>query len=423
MTAILADQFDEASRVKLGASPQATPAILALLAVDPAVTVRAAVALNDATPSGVQQSLATDGDERVRMLLARKLAGFAFGGAEEEHLQCQAARLLEGLVRDEAVRVRLAIAGVLKEMPESTQGIVLQLAQDADITVSEPIIRLSPLLAPEDLLALLAAPPAPETVTAIARRPHLAESVSDAIAASAHSAAIHALLANRSAAIREATLDSLVAQSVHHCEWHEPLVQRPALPPKAARALADVVATHYLEMLAARVDLASDLTNELQEKLSRRLRSNGGQDDMPGTPDHRGSDRQGTRHAAIRQADRGHAAARGPARRGTAGLRAAGARGRHAVLCRGARGLAPQRQGSNQPVLEGGIQHADRRAAAVAALPHPARRGAWVRASAATSRSRRPKCAGSWNFSAAAGAEGKIATAKLFQLAAGSAWR
>ncbi len=281
MTAALAGQFDEASRVKLGASPQATPAILALLAADPAVTVRAAVALNDATPAGVQRSLANDGDERVRMLLARKLADFAFGGAEEEHLQSQAARLLEGLVRDEAVRVRLAIAGVLKEMPGAPKEIVMQLAQDTDIAVSEPIIRLSPLLAPEDLLALLAAPPAPETVTAIARRPHLSEQVSDAIAASAHSAAIHALLANRSAGIREATLDSLVAQSVHHCEWHEPLVQRPALPPKAARALADVVATQYLELLAARADLAPELTGELQEKLARRLKSDGGQDDMP----------------------------------------------------------------------------------------------------------------------------------------------
>jgi uncharacterized protein (DUF2336 family) len=281
VTAALAGQFDEASRVKLGASPQATPAILALLAADPAVTVRAAVALNDATPAGVQRSLANDGDERVRMLLARKLADFAFGGAEEEHLQSQAARLLEGLVRDEAVRVRLAIAGVLKEMPGAPKEIVMQLAQDTDIAVSEPIIRLSPLLAPEDLLALLAAPPAPETVTAIARRPHLSEQVSDAIAASAHSAAIHALLANRSAGIREATLDSLVAQSVHHCEWHEPLVQRPALPPKAARALADVVATQYLELLAARADLAPELTGELQEKLARRLKSDGGQDDMP----------------------------------------------------------------------------------------------------------------------------------------------
>ncbi len=281
MRAALADQFDEASRVKLGASPQATPAILALLAADPAVTVRAAVALNDATPVGVQESLATDGDERVRMLVARKLAGFAFGGAEEEQMERQAARLLESLVRDEAVRVRLAIASVLKEMPGAPKEIVLQLAHDTDITVSEPILRLSPLLAPEDLLALLAAPPAPETVTAIARRPHLSEPVSDAIAATAHSAAIHALLANRSAAIREATLDSLVAQSVHHCEWHEPLVQRPALPPKAARALADVVATHYLERLAARADLASELTDELQEKLARRLKSDGGQDDLP----------------------------------------------------------------------------------------------------------------------------------------------
>lgn len=281
MSALIADRFDEASRVKLGASPQATPAMLALLADDPAITVRAAVALNDATPHEVRAQLVHDGDERIRVLLARKLAGCALGKAEKNLLQGQAVLLLEDLVRDEAVRVRQVITEVLKEMPNAPKDVVLRLAEDAEMSVSEPIIRLSPLLTTEDLLALLAAPPAPGTVTAIARRPHLAEVVSAAVAATASSAAIHALLCNRSAAIREATLDSLIAQSVHHCEWHEPLVQRPALPPKAARALADVVATQYLELLARRADLPPELVRELEDTLALRLRSASPQDEAP----------------------------------------------------------------------------------------------------------------------------------------------
>lgn len=280
MSATLSEQFDEASRVKLGASPQATPAMLAMLADDPAITVRAAIAMNQATPHHVREMLAEDKDERVRVLLARNLAGCVVSHAEQELLQTQAAILLENLVRDEAVRVRQVIADVLREMPNAPKGIILQLAQDSDMSVSEPIIRLSPLLTQEDLLALLAAPPAPGTVTAIARRPHLSEAVSEGVAATASSAAIHALLCNRSAAIREATLDSLIAQSVHHCEWHEPLVQRPALPPKAARRLADVVATQYLEMLTQRADLPPDLAEELQGKLAARMAS-GSQEEPP----------------------------------------------------------------------------------------------------------------------------------------------
>src|SRR5207248_85745 len=131
--------------------------------------------------------------------------------------------------------------------------------------------RLSPLLTPEDLVALVSSPPAPETVTAVARRPHLAEAVSDAVAATADTAAIRSLLTNGSAAIREATLDSLIAQSAQHVEWHEPLVRRPLLPPHAARALSGIVATRLLEVLAERGDLDHELTEELRRRLTDRL--------------------------------------------------------------------------------------------------------------------------------------------------------
>ena len=43
---------DEVTRVRLGASIDSSPDLLAVLAVDPAVTVRAAVALNAAAPVG-----------------------------------------------------------------------------------------------------------------------------------------------------------------------------------------------------------------------------------------------------------------------------------------------------------------------------------------------------------------------------------
>lgn len=175
------------------------------------------------------------------------------------------------MVEDEAVRVRGAIAEVLKDMPQAPRAMILQLAADAAGCVSEPVIRLSPLLTPADLLALLAQPPNPETAAAIARRPYLHESVSDAIAAAADSAAIAALLGNDSAAIREATLDALVERAVAHEEWHGPLVRRPKLSERSARALSEIVATHLLEVLASRADLPPGIAAELQQRLAERL--------------------------------------------------------------------------------------------------------------------------------------------------------
>jgi hypothetical protein len=83
--------------------------------------------------------------------------------------------------------------------------------------------------------------------------------------------AIRALLANPSAQIREATLDALVARSVEHPDWHDPLVRRPTLSGRAARILSEIVSTHLLEVLATRADLATPLAEELRHRIAARL--------------------------------------------------------------------------------------------------------------------------------------------------------
>ena len=198
---------DMAARVRLGASPQTAPELLLALAADPAVTVRAAVAMNAAAPCKVDQLLARDADERVRTLLARKLGSLipSLPAEERDRLQGQALATLTQLVADEAVRVRSAIADAVKEMPDAPRDLILKLAYDSAMTVCDPVIRLSPLLTAEDLLALLSARPSTATATAVASRPGLSETIADAVAATSDTGAITALLANSSAAIREAT--------------------------------------------------------------------------------------------------------------------------------------------------------------------------------------------------------------------------
>ncbi len=263
----------EAARVRLSAGARTEPDVLLELASDPAVTVRAALALNVAAPAQANAVLATDADERVRILLARKLAMLAPGLSVTEQAQlCRETwDTLNALVTDTAVRVRAVIAEAVKEFPDAPRELVLRLAGDAELSVSEPVILLSPLLTTEDLLALVTKAPGAGTVLAVARRAQLEPAVADAIAATADVAAIRALLANSSAQIREATLDALVARSVDHPDWHEPLVRRPSLPPRAARMLSDLVATHLLAELATRVDLAPSLAEELRHRIAVRL--------------------------------------------------------------------------------------------------------------------------------------------------------
>ncbi len=272
MTPILAN-IDEASRVKLAAAPSTLPWVLSQLADDPAVTVRAALAMNAAAQS--DRKLATDGDERVRLLLARKIASAIdnLPASEQAHLCNEMLEVLTALVRDEATRVRAAIAEMIAGLPGLPHALVLELAHDHAIPVSEPVIRLSPLLSPNDLLALLASPPHADATHAVARRASVPESVSDAIAASADTVAIRALLANSSAAIRESTLDALIDRATGQPTWHEPLVRRPTLPTHAARALSEIVTVHLLEILRARVDLDPALAAELRLRVAGRLAS------------------------------------------------------------------------------------------------------------------------------------------------------
>ena len=218
-------------------------------------------------------------DERVRILLARKLAALVptLSAPDQARLSRETWDTLKALVADETARVRAVIADAVKELPDAPRELIRRLAQDTETSVCEPVIRLSPLLATEDLVALVTMAPAAGTVLAVARRGDLEPPVSDAIAATADAAAIRALLANRSAQIREATLDALVARSVDHPDWHEPLVRRPSLPPRAARMLSEIVATHLLAELAARADLPPALAEELRRRVAARV--------APGAPE------------------------------------------------------------------------------------------------------------------------------------------
>lgn len=274
-TALLApaEGTTEAARVRLGAAPDTTPDVLRALAGDPAVTVRAAVAMNPAATGDTDLALAQDRDERVRTLLARKLASLvpSLDIADRAALRERVLGTLNRLVNDEAVRVREAIADVVKDMPQAPHSIIMQLARDVATTVFDPVVRLSPLLGSDDLLALLAGGPASDVAVSIAARPCLAEDVADAVAATSNVRAITALLSNSTAAIRESTLDMLAVAGAPHEAWHKPLVDRPKLSERAARALSNYVAAQLLDVLAGRADLPVATARELRQRLDLRL--------------------------------------------------------------------------------------------------------------------------------------------------------
>src|SRR5690349_17790587 len=185
---------DEAARVRQGASANTSPEVLQALARDPSVTVRASLALNPALPDHLTAVLAADADARVRSIIGRKLASLTPGLTDtaREQVQQDAVANLTALVADAALRVRTNVAEAVRDMPDGPRDIILRLAHDPAVMVSEPVILFSPMLTQKDLVALIASTPPSTTLTAVARRPKITEKVSDAIVETADVAAIGA---------------------------------------------------------------------------------------------------------------------------------------------------------------------------------------------------------------------------------------
>lgn len=265
-------QGSPAAREAIAAAPKTSPELLTFLAGDDSSAVRAAVAANPSTPPQAGLLLAEDPDKAVRQALARRL-GHAAGeteAARDRRTRITAA-ILARLVEDAAAEVRAALADAVAGLPDAPRALILRLARDTALPVAEPVLRFSPLLTDDDLIALVEAPPAPFTRSLVAARPQLGEAVADAIAASADRPAIGTLLVNPSAAIREATLDGLVAGAAREPSWQAALARRTVLPPRAARALGAIVAAHLLDLLAARPDLPEGLAVELRGRIAERL--------------------------------------------------------------------------------------------------------------------------------------------------------
>ena len=262
---------NEATRVRLGACETTSPDILRELASDPSVTVRASLAMNPALPQEVAQILASDIDIRVQKIIRRKLDALTptLPTQARKRLQEDAVASLTTLVADAALRVRTCVAEAVRDLPDGPRDIILRLAHDPAVMVCEPVIRFSPMLTQEDLVALIASGPPPSTILAVASRPRISATVSDAIVSTENVAAITALLSNQTAQIREATLDALAAQSEEQTDWQEPLVRRPYLPPRAQRMLAEIVTGNLLETLASRADLDLKVSQQLRIALNQ----------------------------------------------------------------------------------------------------------------------------------------------------------
>jgi uncharacterized protein (DUF2336 family) len=189
---------------------------LAQLAVNPgATTSREEIYLAVASLYRVQR---TDLNERERELMRE---------------------ILRRLTRDVEMAIRIALAERLSEDATAPHDLILLLVDDR-IEVARPLIINSPLLTDDDVLRLIAVSDIGHQ-EAVAARPHIGESVTDALVETGHESVLMALVRNVTAQISGSTYETLVQKSRALTGLQEPLIHRPDLPPQLATKMCEFV--------------------------------------------------------------------------------------------------------------------------------------------------------------------------------------
>lgn len=269
----LASSDDVSVRQEVAEHPNAQPEILYFLATDKVVTVRTAIAKNDATPRQADALLTKDDDEAVRSELAAKISKLAPGltNNEVDKIRKLTYEALETLARDQATKVRRIVAETLQEMADAPPEVIRHLAEDAELVVCAPVLENSPVLTERDLIQIINLNPAEGAISAISKRSTLSDEVMEQIFASNDTAAVAELLGNGSVSIKEDLLERICDKSRTVKSLQSPLVHRPTLPKGVALRLADFVADHLIKALLNRKDLDPETAAAVREEVSWRL--------------------------------------------------------------------------------------------------------------------------------------------------------
>lgn len=264
-------------RLSLAERTDMRPEILYYLAEDKDPAVRRAIAANSATPVQADVLLSRDEDEQVRCVLAEKIARLTpeLSDAERERIGDLVVDILETLARDTAPQVRRILAEELKSTPDVDPGVIRRLAEDEDISVAGPVLTYSPLLDDTFLAELIRSTRVAGAVASVSQRQNISADLCDTIAEVGDTDAVAALLSNKSAQIREETLDALVDAARPKPSWHAPLTTRPKLSMRSVKALAGFVADRLLSDLQARKDLDTETAKHLKKTIERRVAEGG----------------------------------------------------------------------------------------------------------------------------------------------------
>jgi len=211
--------------------------------------------------------LLKDPSEETRATTASKVSA-AFGDSLSDSERAIAQDIFKVMVNDAAVRVRAALSDSLKDNPEIPHDVALQLANDV-AEVALPMIEYSDVLNDEDLAGIISSRDSDYQV-AVAKRPIVSESVSEALAKTKNEKVVATLVANEGAKLSETTMNRVLDDFGDNEAVNAPLTMRKELPITVAERLVALVSdnlrTHILTHHELSANSAADLVLQAREK-------------------------------------------------------------------------------------------------------------------------------------------------------------
>jgi len=168
-----------------------------------------------------------------------------------------AAEILRVMAADAAELVRRALVVTLKESPLVPRDVALKLARDVE-TISLPLLNCSPVFLDSDLVDIVRLG-GPVRQLAIARRPRLSRSVTDAIAEHGGDRAVAAACANDNADFAESALQQVMARFETHEKILAAVAYRNVLPLSVAEKLVTLVGDQLRDHLISHHAVAPEL--------------------------------------------------------------------------------------------------------------------------------------------------------------------
>ncbi|MSO76074.1 MAG: DUF2336 domain-containing protein [Alphaproteobacteria bacterium] len=219
------------------------------------------------TPADVAELMANPSVETQQRIAAQVASMFAAEGFSEAERRV-AKDVLRAMVNRTAETVRQALSQHLRLTPILPRDVALALARDVD-SVAMPILESSPALNDEDLIEILRGASEDRQV-AIAKRPTVSETVSEALVDGGSQRVVTTLVNNEGARLDEQTLHKVVRAFPDDPSVQEGLVKRASLPVSVIERLITRISDTMREYLVVNHALPPELAGELIEQVRER---------------------------------------------------------------------------------------------------------------------------------------------------------